>query len=226
MERARSAAQGHVGRIDIAGFGSLMLEAVPDFLARFRSAHPGIELRLQTLNRPEQVEALRQNRITVAFIRRGAEPPDIAIEPFMREQLVAALPAGDPLAHRKRLALRDLATRPLVMQGSGPRPNFTDTLIGMCVAAGFRPEVAQSVGDSITAVALVAGGFGCALVPRSASYLRLAGVSFVPVADLTPGVADLVCIYRKSDRSPVLQLFLEELRAFRRQKGLTPKGAG
>lgn len=217
LERTRSVGLGQVGRLDVAGFGSLMLDAVPQFLARFRAAHPRIELVLQTLNRPEQVAALRQGRITAAFIRRGSDPPDIASEPFLREHLVVALPSGHPLAKRKRLALRDLVQVPLVVQGSGPRPNFTDTLLAMFANAGLKPEVAQNVGDSITAVAVVAGGFGAALVPRSASHLRLPGVVFLPVSDVAPGIADLVCIYRAEDRSPVLQTFLAELRAFRRE---------
>lgn len=217
VERTRSVAEGKVGRLDIAGFGSLMLDAVPQFLARFRAAHPRIELVLQTLNRPEQVAALRQGRIAAAFIRRGNDPPDIATEPFMREELVAAVPAWHALARRKRLSLADLVAVPLVVQGSGPRPNFTDTLLAMFASAKLRPRVAQNVGDSITAVAVVAGGFGAALVPRSASHLQLPGVVFLPVQDVASGVADLVCIYRADDPSAVLQTFLAELRAFRRE---------
>lgn len=217
LDLTRSVALGRVGRLDVAGFGSLMLGAVPQFLARFRTAHPRIALVLQTLNRPEQVAALRQGRITAAFIRRGNDPPDITSEPFMREQLVAAVPSGHALAMRKRLSLRDLVQLPLVVQGSGPRPNFTDTLLAMFKQAGLQPEVAQNVGDSITAVAVVAGGFGAALVPRSASHLQLPGVVFVPVSDVTPGVADLVCIHRTDDPSPVLRTFLDELRRFREE---------
>jgi DNA-binding transcriptional LysR family regulator len=217
VDHSRNVAMGRVGRIDVAGFGSLMLGAVPQFLARFRHSHPGIELVLQTLNRPEQVAALRQGRIAAAFIRQGNDPPDIASEPFMREELVAALPAAHPLARRKRIALRDVVQLPFVVQGSGPRPNFTDTLLAMFARAGLRPEVVQNVGDSITAVAVVAGGFGAAMVPRSASHLQLPGVAFVPVSDVTPGIADLACIYRRDDQSPVLQTFISELRAFRKQ---------
>jgi DNA-binding transcriptional LysR family regulator len=216
--RTRSAGEGQVGRMDIAGFGSLMLDAVPQFLARFRAAYPGVELTLQTLNRPEQVDALRQNRISLAFIRRGNDPPDIAQEAFMPERLVAAVNASDPLASRKRVALKEFAGRKLVVQGSGPRPNFTDTILAMCARAGLQLDIAQTVGDSVTAVALVAGGFGVSFVPGSATHLKLPGVVYLPLADSTAGLADLVCIYRKGDPSPVLAAFLRELRAFRKEE--------
>jgi DNA-binding transcriptional LysR family regulator len=164
------------------------------------------------------VEALRQNRISAAFIRRGNEPPDITYEPFMAEKLMVALGESDPLAGRKRVSLRELASRKLVVQGSGPRPNFTDTLVAICVQAGFQPQISQVVGDSITAVALVAAGFGVALVPRSATHLNLPGVVYVPIADVKAGIADLVCIYRRGDDSPLLAAFLRELRAFRKEE--------
>jgi DNA-binding transcriptional LysR family regulator len=217
MERARSVAAGQVGRIHVAGFGSPMIGALPQFLARFRERQPRVELVLTTLNRPEQVLALREGRISAAFTWRGNDAPEMASEAFVRENLLAVVGAQHPLAKRKRLALRDLASVPLVVQGSGPRPNFTDTLLAMCAQAGFQPEIAQHVGDSLTAVALVASGFGAALVPRSASHLRLPGAAYIPLSDAAPGVADLVCVYRKGDRSPVLRTFLEELRLFRKE---------
>jgi hypothetical protein len=41
---------------------------------------------------------------------------------------------------------------------------------------------------------------------------------YVPIADVKAGIADLVCIYRKGDESPVLAAFLRELRAFRKEE--------
>ena len=215
MERTRRVGRGELGRIHLGGFGSLMLDAVPQFLAQFSAAHPLIEVVLHTLNRPEQLAALRQQRIGAAFVRGEPGAPDIAAEAFVRESLFAALPATHALAKRKRVHLRDLAQLPLVMQGSGPRPNFTDTLLGLFAKAGLQPVVAQNVGDSITAVAVVAGGFGAALVPASTRHLTLPGVAFVPVSEVL-AASDIVCIYRSGDDSPVLHTFLRELRLFRR----------
>lgn len=67
----------------------------------------------------------------------------------------------------------------------------------------------------MTAVALVAGGFGVALVASSASSLRLPGVAYLPVTDATPGIVDLECIYRRDNVTPALTLFLRELQEFR-----------
>ncbi|MBS0339624.1 MAG: hypothetical protein JSS56_03795 [Proteobacteria bacterium] len=101
------------------------------------------------------------------------------------------------------------------MQGSGPRPNFTDALLAMCANSGCQIETIQTAGDSLTVVALVAGGFGVALVASSATFLRLPGVAYVPISNATPGIVDLECVYRRGGVSPPLALFLKELRDFR-----------
>lgn len=213
FSKAKSAASGETGHLAIGGFGAQMLDAVPKFLRRFRKDHPNIQITLQTLNRPEQIEALREQRIDVAFNRQGTYPQDIESVLLSQEKLVAALPSSDPLVGRKKISLKQLNGRSLIVQGSGPRPNFTDALLSMCERAGFVVTDAQEVGDSLTAVALVAGGFGVALVSQSAMFLQLPGVVYVPLSDATPGIADIVCIYRPVNTSPVLQLLLKELRS-------------
>lgn len=95
---------------------------------------------------------------------------------------------------------------------------MTDTLLSMCERAGFHASEAQEVGDSLTAVALVAGGFGIALVAESATYLQLPGVKYVRVSDATTGIVDIVCIYRKGDSSPVLKVFLDDLHKFGKRR--------
>lgn len=217
VERTRLVARGELGHINIGGFGALMLDAVPRFLAHFRTSCPGITISLQTLNRSDQVQALRDGRIDVAFIRPGVNPPDIVSEPFVPEALVAALPSTDTLASRKRIKLAELSGRSFIVQGSGPRPNFTDALLAMCAQAGCRVESIQSAGDSLTAVALVAGGFGVALVASSATFLKLPGVAYVPLVDATPGIVDLECVYRRGTPTATLSLFLRELHGFRAQ---------
>lgn len=215
VERIRSVAKGEAGHLAIGGFGAVMLDAVPRFLGYFRKQYPSIAISLQTLNRSDQIQALRAGRIDAAFTRRGANPPDISSEPFMPETLVAAVPITDPLAEHTKIRLSDLSGRSLIVQGSGPRPNFTDSLLAMCSNAGFYVSEIQSAGDSVTAVALVAGGFGVALVASSASSLRLPGVAYLPVTDATPGIVDLECIYRRDNVTPALTLFLRELQEFR-----------
>jgi DNA-binding transcriptional LysR family regulator len=214
-ERARSAGLGQIGRIDIAVFGSVMFDDLPQLLARFRDTHPRVEVVLHTLNKGDQIEALRQHRITIGFNRLTSNFTDIATTRLKAERLVIALHHSHPLAARKRLSLEDLEGCPLVLFSSGPRPNFTDLVFSLFQQLGLKPVVSQTVEDSVTGVALVAAGFGACLVPGSVSHVKLPGVVFIPLTKIPAGIVDLNCMYRKDDTSPTTMAFLETLKAFR-----------
>jgi len=97
-ERAQSAGLGQIGRIDIAVFGSVMFDDLPQLLARFRDTHPRVEVVLHTLNKGDQIEALRQHRITIGFNRLTSNFTDIATTRLKAERLVIALHHSHPLA--------------------------------------------------------------------------------------------------------------------------------
>ena len=215
IERTRSVALGQSGRLHIGAFGSVLLGVVPSFLALFQRNYPGVELTMHTLRRHEQLEALRHGRISAAFIRASNDLPDgVGSQPFAREHLLAAVPSVHELARRKRLRLRDLAGCAIVMQGSGPRPNFTDTLLALFSKHGVKVDVVQTVDDSIAAVSVVAAGLGVALVPGSIRNLQVPGVTYIAVEDIPGGSSDLMCIFATRHRSPALRSFLEAVREF------------
>jgi len=56
----------------------------------------------------------------------------------------------------------------LVLFLTGARPNFVDKVIDLRSECGFQPQIAQEVGDAVTGVALVAGGFGASRQSGSA----------------------------------------------------------
>ncbi|NMG73439.1 LysR substrate-binding domain-containing protein [Aromatoleum diolicum] len=218
-ERAQRAGQGKLGRLDVAIFGSAILDAIPKLLLTFRKAYPDVKIVLHTMTKAEQIEALRQRRITVGFNRMLAPQPDLATELVATEPLLLAINENHPLARETNIPFRMLAEHPMVLFPTGARPSFIDKVMGLCQEAGFVPKVSQEVGDAVTGVALVASGFGICLVPESVTTLTLPGVVFRPLQD-APAQAwvDLSCIYRADDQSPILAAFLETARLFRQHK--------
>jgi DNA-binding transcriptional LysR family regulator len=103
-ERTQRAGQGKLGRLDVAIFGSAILDAIPKLLLAFRNRHPDVKVVLHTMTKAEQIEALRQRRISVGFNRMlapskiwrpGRSPPRNCCWPCGRPS--AGPPAGDPL---------------------------------------------------------------------------------------------------------------------------------
>ncbi len=218
-ERTQRAGQGKLGRLDIAVFGSGILDAIPKLLLTFSRAFPDVKVVLHNMNKEAQIQALRQKRIDAGFNRFISPLNDIANEVVTTERLLLAVNETSPLAHRASIPIQALADYPLIVFPSGPRPSFVDNVMSLCQQAGFTPNVAQEVGDTVTGVALVASNFGVCLVPESATVLALSGVVYRPVTDLPENAGvDLNCIYRSDDPSPLLRSFLDTVRGFRKDK--------
>jgi DNA-binding transcriptional LysR family regulator len=217
-ERTSAAGRGLTGRIDVGLFGSGILDAIARILARFHGERPEVKIVLHNLTKAEQLQALRERRITVGFNRLVPGDDDVAVRPVLREGLVVALPAGHALAARKRLRLRDLEGEPMIRYPNIPLPGLAQEVAAAFLAEGVSLRVEQEVEDVLTTVALVAGGFGTAVTTASATNLRLPGVVFRPLASSHLADLELSCLYRRGDRSPLLAAFLESVDAIARER--------
>jgi DNA-binding transcriptional LysR family regulator len=63
----------------------------------------------------------------------------------------------------------------------------------------------------VTIIGLVAAGLGVSLAPASVSRLALGGVTYRPVSGMPR--SDLVAITRAEDSSPVVPVFIEQIKA-------------
>ncbi len=203
-ERTRMAGLGQSGRLDIGVFGSNIL-VIPQLLHAFRLHFPDVDVIVHAMNKEKQLEALYDRRVTVGFNLLGLKLAGIVNEKVRSEPLMVAINAADPLSKRSSISLKEISDRPMVIFASGPRPNLMDMVFALCLEEGFQPDISQEVVDSLTAVALVAAGFGVALVPATVSQLALSGVVFRRLNRSPPVTVDINCIYRRDDTSPILQ---------------------
>ncbi len=213
-ERTKLAGQGLVGRLDVGLFGSGVLDVIPRILARFHAARPQVRIVLHNMTKAEQLQALRERRITVGFNRLVPEEAGIDVRVVLREPLVVALPAGHPLAAKTALRLADLDAQPMITYPNVPMHGLAQEVAAAFKAEGVRLVVEQEVEDVLTAVALVASGFGLAVTTQSATNLRLPGVAFRPLSSRRLRDLELACLWRRGDPSPILAAFLEVLDGF------------
>lgn len=216
-ERTVAASQGLSGRLDVGIFGSGVLDVIPRILARFHAERPEVKIVLHNLTKTEQIDALRERRISVGFNRLIPPEDDLRVETILRESMMVALPAGHPLARRKdmrELRIADLSDQPLILY-----PRLPIAGLAQQVMQAFNREravlrVEQEVEDVLTAIALVAGGFGVCVTTASTASLRLPGVVYRPLVSKHLSEIELSCLYRQSDDSPVLAAFVSVVREF------------
>jgi DNA-binding transcriptional LysR family regulator len=217
VEDARHAAAGKAGRLAIGMVSSSTYEdLISAVVLRFRTQYPDVELALQELSTPQQIKLLHTGEIQVGFIRPPIQDPSIALEMVKREPLLVALPVAHPLAKRKQVPITALATEPWITLPSDLGLGFYNLVLSLCREAGFTPKVSQVATQIHTMISLVAAGLGVTLVPASVSSLRRAGVVYRKLANQAPLVETSVA-YLKSAQSPVLDNFLQTVRAVTRE---------
>lgn len=215
-ERTQRAGAGQLGRLDIAIFGTAILDVIPQVLLRYRDLYPDVNVVLHTMDKKEQIEALRQRRISVGFNRILAPLPDMESEPLLTEPLLLAINTNLGHPPNAPFDFQALQHMDLILYPAQTPSSFGGRVLELCRQAGFEPNVAQAVGDAVTGVALVASGFGVCLVPECATTLKLPGVRYVELINTPPHTSvDLSCIYRADDQSPILQGLLGVVREVR-----------
>src|SRR5581483_6584342 len=77
---ARAVGAGHVGRLDIGSSSSLLLGPLPQLIAGYRRAVPGVDVTLHEMTPTAQLRALRERRLDVSFLRTPAADGALAAE--------------------------------------------------------------------------------------------------------------------------------------------------
>jgi DNA-binding transcriptional LysR family regulator len=180
---------------------------------------PSIGLSLLEMDLPQQADALRDGRIDLGIVENPPADADrwLRIDRVFQDPLVAALPSGHPLAHRKRLSLINFADEPFVLFPRPVAPTLYDDIIARCRAARFSPRVVQEARGWHTMVSLVSAGVGVAFVPQSLGTPAKRPTIFRPVRDLRIDM-ELLAMWKRDERSPVRERFLTALKTIGRAR--------
>jgi DNA-binding transcriptional LysR family regulator len=177
------------GRLRVASFPSAGATLMPLAVARFRQAHPDVELTLAE-GEPEQMgPRLRAGEFDLALLFefpgvRERPGPGLRSVTLLEDPMHVALPVDHPLVTKRALSLADLRDQHWV-QTSAASP-CARHVVRSCLAAGFEPYVAFESDDYETVQGLVAAGVGVALIPRLALTRVHSGIVVRGLAPQSP----------------------------------------
>jgi DNA-binding transcriptional LysR family regulator len=210
--RTRRAESGETGRLTLGFISTVDYSILPGLLSAYRAAHPGVTLELREQTSDVQLRELNEGRIDAGMLLAPVDDSSLSVLPVLREPLVAALPADDPLAHvRTALPLKSLASHPFVIFPRSAGAGLYDAIIEFCRASGFTPRVAQEAIQMQTIVSLVSAGLGVALVPASLRDMRRRGVVYRRLREDSP-LLTVVLAWRTANRSACLAQFVATAR--------------
>ncbi len=218
LERAHSAvlaaqkiARGDVGAVNLGHVASAGYALLPRVVADLHISHADIHITLHEMPSFEQLQALRTRQIDLGIVRSTLGQKDCETRCLLREPFVLAVPIGHPLADQSELALHALHQQPFINYSFTGWQPFHEMFAGMFRAARIEPDYVQTVGSTLTMLALVNAGLGVALVPQSASQLHFDRIVYRPIA-LEAGIcSELHLIWRNDNDNPVLPLIRGKL---------------
>ncbi|MNT32048.1 HTH-type transcriptional regulator GltC [compost metagenome] len=158
---------------------------------------------LTELNSHDQIEAVRRGEQDLGFIHANPVPDGVKARDLMAEPFVVCLPDAHPLAGRESVGLAELASDDFVFFARAASPSYYETVLSMCVSAGFTPAIRHEVRHWLSVASLVSQGLGVSIVPACLSRSGLAGTRFIAFAHEARSVSQV--IWPAAARSPLQQ---------------------
>ncbi|RJQ80885.1 LysR family transcriptional regulator [Amycolatopsis panacis] len=194
------------GRVRLGATPSLCTGLLPEMLAAFRRAYPGIELVLHESGSRDLQTELSEGGLDLAVIVDSRLPGDARLEsrPLFVEELVVISPKTAPAPVRGRMPIGALRERPLVMFRRGY--DLRETTVNACRGEGFEPLFAIEGGEMDAVLELVQAGLGLAVVPSTVVGTRFRRTQFTE-----PGLSRVVRLaYRRDVEQPRAVRALQE----------------
>ncbi|QFQ96745.1 LysR family transcriptional regulator [Streptomyces phaeolivaceus] len=199
------------GRLTVGMVIGCTLAPLFDALAAFHEAHPGVEISLLEDSSDRLVEGVRTGAFDVALTGAATAPDGLEALTIISERLVAAVPAGHPLAKQRQVTLRDLMTYPIVCMPPGT--GLRAVLDQACAARGFHPTIALQAGAADAIADLAARGLGVAVLSDSMAESYRDRLTARTIADVeTPAL--LALIWKNTRNPSVRELISHSRQAF------------
>ncbi|NWB96360.1 LysR family transcriptional regulator [Pseudomonas gingeri] len=151
------------GTLRIGSFGpTSSTKLLPRLLARYRLAHPGIQVQVDEGPDRQVLQWLEERRIDVGFVVLPQERFDTFA--LVEDQMVALLPIGHPLCEQPAIELKALCQDPFILTGAGSG----DLVSQLFAAQRLVPDIRYRTAQLLSTLATVARGEGVTVVAEHA----------------------------------------------------------
>jgi len=204
-----------IGELRLAAFPTAARGLLPVALPRLIGENPALDVRVVESDPPDAVAAVQRGEVHVAVVHDWHNTPLALPDEVSRVKLGSdpadiLLPATHRLAGKESVRATDLIGERWICQPVGSICH--DWLIRTMRQTGVEPEVAYSVAEYQTQLAMLARGIGIGLLPRLGRGQLPEGVVAVPL--LPAPTRRLYAIWRSATaRRPAVAATVAALKA-------------
>lgn len=215
VRKAREVAGFASVSLKMGSLYSLTLRCIPRLMTGLQVRRPELQIDLTMGSNKELLQGLADGRLDAAMV--GVAPDfqhaELQSVPLFDDSLYLAAPLPSPYAGRSGVDLVELRQEKFVRLADG----FVtaDSFDRAFEQAGFRPDIAVSVGDIFSLINLVGGGLGYSLLPgRVADFSPR--MELLPLASRYASSQRVTLLFpRNRERDPNLLALAAECRMYR-----------
>ena len=208
LDAFRGGARGHVR---VHAHMSAMAGSLPEVLARFIAAHPGIEIVLEEYTSIEILHAVQTGTADVGVISGAMQTGILHVIPWHNDRLVVVLPQQHALLERQHLRLADLRDEPFV--GMQVESALQRLFRHQAEALGFplRERAYASSFDSVRRMVEV--GLGIAVLPSIAvePYTGNMRIAMRPLEEEWALRPSMLCVRDPENLPAAVRLLIKDL---------------
>jgi DNA-binding transcriptional LysR family regulator len=138
---------------------------LPKLIGQFCQHYPGVDVRLEILNRERVMDSLERNEDDVYIMGVPPENREILAYPFLANSLLMIAALNHPLAQRKAIPIEDVLDEPFILRepGSGTRLQIEKIF----AQSNQKPNIRLEMGSNEAIKQAVAGGLGLSILSSS-----------------------------------------------------------
>ena len=205
VDRTRRAGLGQLGilRVGFEASGAGVFGATAH--ARFRTAHPDVQLEVRRFDWGGEVDALRAAEVDLAWVWLPADLRGLATMIVQEEQRYVAVSVRHRLASRTSVSILDLSDEPLMWTRRAPR-SWVDWWAVNPRPDGRAPIWGPTNDNVEELLEPVAAGQAICIAPRSmAEFYGRPDLAWRPVTDIEP--LRIALAWRDRDTQPLAHAF-------------------
>lgn len=199
-------------RLNIGFHASMIYRGLGTAVTAFREQHPNVRVSLHEMSSMAQLAAVQNGDIDIGFAH-SIVPHDDRLSQcttLFSERFVLCMPEHYKVKSGA-VHLQQFQNENFIIFNRKSSPYYFDTILSLCVEAGFSPKIEHHVSQWLTAVSCVSIGLGVAIVPEC---LRNTGIRAISFRDIETDIASRVqCIVTTGESRGYAEALLELARA-------------
>jgi len=202
--------EGMEGQINFGYVGSAMQNVIPQLLLKIKEEHPNVHYSLREMENPDQIDALIQKEIDLAFVRLDKVPKGLEIKPVFEDTFSLVLPKGHPINKENFQGLKTFKDEAFILFDQSYSPAYYEQVMQIFKRSGFHPIISHNTVHASTIFRLVENNLGISIVPSSLALGYKMDIKLIEL-DKIPQKTVLSVAWNSTNRNPILAKILSKV---------------